>query len=182
MRIIAGRLGGRAFNSPRGNRTHPMSERIRGALFNALGDITGLTVLDAFAGSGALSFEALSRGVARATAIDSDQSAQRTIAENSKELGLTSQIKLIKASAGAWLSTTPASVTFDIVICDPPYADVTPQLLERLADRCKQDGIVVLSLPPQTDIELADNYELLSSKNYGDAELSFHRRLDGPSS
>ena len=67
MRIIAGSLGGRVFKAPSGHRTHPMSEKIRGAIFNALGDISDLTVLDAFTGSGALCFEAVSRGVANAT-------------------------------------------------------------------------------------------------------------------
>jgi 16S rRNA (guanine966-N2)-methyltransferase len=82
MRIIAGRLGGRHFASPQGRRTHPMSDKMRGALFNALGDIDGLSVLDAFAGSGALAFEAVSRGAGHAVAIDVDKSAQRAIAEN----------------------------------------------------------------------------------------------------
>ena len=72
MRIIAGYLGGRQFNSPRSNRTHPMSDKARGGLFNALGDISGLTVLDAFAGSGALSFEAISRGAESVIAVDID--------------------------------------------------------------------------------------------------------------
>src|SRR3954464_3149409 len=98
MRIIAGRLGGRQFNSPKGHRTHPMSEKGRGALFNALGDISGLTVLDAFAGSGALSFEAISRRAASVLAIDSDKNAQRAIAENIASLGLSRQVKLIKTS------------------------------------------------------------------------------------
>jgi 16S rRNA (guanine966-N2)-methyltransferase len=62
MRVVAGSLKGRIFNEPSGHQTHPMSEKVRGALFNALGDIEGLSVLDAFAGSGALSFEAVSRG------------------------------------------------------------------------------------------------------------------------
>jgi 16S rRNA (guanine966-N2)-methyltransferase len=59
MRIIAGELKGRNIQEPYGHRTHPMSEKVRGAVFNALGDIEGLAVLDAFAGTGALSFEAV---------------------------------------------------------------------------------------------------------------------------
>ena len=60
MRVISGKFGGQLFDAPKGHRTHPMSEKVRGALFSVLGDISGLTVLDAFAGSGALSIEAIS--------------------------------------------------------------------------------------------------------------------------
>ena len=175
MRIIAGRLGGRNFASPRGHRTHPMSDKIRGALFNALGDIDGLSVLDAFAGSGALSYEAISRGAASALAIDSDQSAQQAIAGNVASLGLSNQIKLIKASATAWLSTTDEN--FDIVLCDPPYDDPQLKLLERLAERTKPNGLAVFSLPPSVKLDLSDSYELLQTKDYGDARLVFYRRL-----
>ena len=175
MRIIAGQLGGRQFQSPRGHRTHPMSDKAKGALFNALGDITGLTILDAFAGSGALSFEAVSRGAAHATAIDSDKSAQRTIAENIKKLNLNNQVKLITATANAWLSTTTQQ--FDIVLCDPPYDDLQTNLLLKLAERAKPGGLVVLSLPPAADIKLSNQYELLSSKSYGDNQLVFYRRI-----
>jgi 16S rRNA (guanine966-N2)-methyltransferase len=174
MRIIAGNLGGRQFSSPHGHRTRPMSDKIRGALFNALGDINGLTVLDAFAGSGALAYEAISRGASRAIAIDSDRSAQLTIAENTKELGLGSKLKLIKASANAWLSTTQE--IFDIVLCDPPYDDLQTNLLVKLADRAKPGALVVLSLPPNANFKLSANFELLSQKSYGDATLTFYRR------
>ena len=176
MRIIAGRLGGRNFASPRGHRTHPMSDKIRGALFNALGDIDGLSVLDAFAGSGALSYEAISRGAASALAIDSDQSAQQAIASNVASLDLSNQIKLIKASATAWLSTTDES--FDIVLCDPPYDDPQLKLLDRLAERTKPNGLAVFSLPPSVKLDLSDGYELLQTKDYGDARLVFYRRRD----
>jgi len=174
VRVIAGRLGGRNFASPRGHRTHPMSDKIRGALFNALGDINGLGVLDAFAGSGALSYEAISRGAASVLAIDSDQSAQQAIAANIKLLGLASRIKLIKASAAAWLSTTDEQ--FDVVVCDPPYDDPQLPLLKRLAERTKPGGLAVFSLPPSVKLELPETYELLATKNYGDAQTSFYRR------
>lgn len=152
-----------------------MSDKVRGALFNALGDIDGLTVLDAFAGSGALSFEAVSRGAASTVAIDADRRAQRTIADNVSELGLAGQIKLIKATAEAWLSTTDE--TFDIVLCDPPYDAWKPSLLERLGERVKPRGLLVLSLPPEANLELSGDYEPLAVKQYGDAELRFYRCL-----
>jgi 16S rRNA (guanine966-N2)-methyltransferase len=174
MRIIAGTLGGRQFNSPHGHRTHPMSEKGRGALFNALGDINGLTVIDAFAGSGALSFEAISRGAASALAIDSDRNAQRAIGESITALGLSRQVKLIKATAGAWLSTSDD--TFDLVLLDPPYDKLQPQLLAKLAARAKPGGTVVLSLPPHSSVDVPPELRLINQKDYGDAQLSFYKK------
>ncbi|HEY5152900.1 MAG TPA: RsmD family RNA methyltransferase [Candidatus Saccharimonadales bacterium] len=175
MRVIAGRLGGRNFASPRGHRTHPMSDKVRGALFNALGDIEGLSVLDAFAGSGALGYEAVSRGAAQVLAIDTDSNAQQAIAANITSLGLANNMKLIKASAAAWLSTSDE--TFDIVLCDPPYDDPQLKLLGRLAERVKPNGLAVFSLPPGIKPGLPAHYELLAAKSYGDARLLFYRRV-----
>lgn len=174
MRIIAGRLGGRHFASPPGHRTHPMSDKMRGALFNALGDIDGLTILDAFAGSGALSLEAVSRGATQVTAIDSDRRAQQTLAENIRALAVGKQVKLVKATAGGWLSTTEQ--TFDIVLCDPPYDDPQPELLAKLAARVKAGGLLVASLPPTIDLVMPSEFRALADKHYGDASLRFYRR------
>lgn len=176
MRIIAGSLGGRAFASPGTHKTHPMSDKVRGALFNMLGDLSGMSVLDAFAGSGGLSFEAVSRGAAHVVAIDSDRLAQKTIAENSKALGLAGKVKLIKASANAWLTTNP-DVQFDVILCDPPYDNVQPNLLARLAERLKPGGLIVFSLPPTSSITLPAGYQSLATKSYGDATLAFYRRI-----
>lgn len=176
MRIIAGTLGGRTFESPRGHRTHPMSDKVRGALFNALGDLGGLTVLDAFAGSGALSFEAISRGAKQATALDIDKSAITTVVNSAHALGIAEQVKAIRAGAVSWMETQP-DATFDIVLLDPPYDDLQPNTLVKLAERATDGGVVVLSLPPTADIGLSlTAYRLLSSKSYGDATLTFYRR------
>jgi len=150
-----------------------MSDKMRGGLFNSLGDIGGLTVLDAFAGSGALSFEAISRGAASALALDLDANAQRAIQDNIKTLGVAGQVKLVRAPAAAWLRTTDQS--FDIVICDPPYDKTQPELLAKLAGRAKPGGLVVLSLPPTEQVKLDDSYQLLSTRPYGDGQLSFYR-------
>lgn len=177
MRLIAGRLSGRNFNSVPGHRTHPMSEKIRGALFNALGDIEGLSVLDAYAGTGALSFEAVSRGASSALALELDKNAARTIAENIALLGLDEQVSVTKAAATAW-SKRHESQKFDIVLLDPPYDAVEPKDLLRLAAHAKPGGIIVLSLPPGTGFQYAPSQrELLSHKQYGDAELYFYRQL-----
>ena len=175
MRVIAGRLGGRLFDSPGTHRTHPMSDRVRGALFNILGDISGLRVLDAFAGSGALAFEAASRGAASVLAIESDRAAQKVIERNTAALELTSEVKLIKASANAWLQTTPDAM-FDIVLCDPPYNDLQPNLLARLAERVTPDGTLVLSWPGSAEAPTFTGYKQLDQRGYGDAQLIFFAR------
>jgi 16S rRNA (guanine966-N2)-methyltransferase len=164
MRIIAGRLGGRVFDSPGSHRTHPMSDKARGALFNILGDVTGLTVLDAFAGSGALSFEAVSRGAAHALAIESDKTAQRTIQRNIETLGLGTAVRLISATANGWLATA-APTTFDIVLCDPPYDDLQTNLITRLAQRVAANGLLVLSWPGNANVPQFAGFELAAQRS-----------------
>lgn len=174
MRVIAGSLGGRQFDSPGSFKTHPMSDKMRGALFNILGDIEGLSILDCFAGSGALSFEAISRGAAHAVAIDNDRAAQKTIQANCKALGLVKSVKLIAASANAWLKTNPEA-QFDIVLCDPPYTDLQPNLINRLAGTVKPGGLLVLSWPNGQEPPELSGLALLNRRSYGDGSLIFYR-------
>jgi len=175
MRVIAGRLGGRSFESPGTHRTHPMSDKVRGALFNALGDLEGLTVLDAFAGSGACSFEAISRGAASVLAIDVDVEAVKTIAENVKNLQLADVITVRRKNISGW-SRNSQDKQFDVVLADPPYDDIRPDVLERLAVHVKPGGIYVLSWPGSEPVRDFKGLEIISHKTYGDAQLVFYRR------
>lgn len=175
MRIIAGTLGSRVFESPHGHRTHPMGDKIRGALFNMLGDMAGLTVLDAFAGSGALGFEAMSRGAKSVVAVEIDKSAQITIAKNKRQLGLDRSVQLIKASANAWLQTAGDPV-FDIVLLDPPYDDLQLSLLQRLADCVAADGVLVLSWPGDQPLPDFATFDCVTKRSYGDAQLGFYQQ------
>jgi 16S rRNA (guanine966-N2)-methyltransferase len=151
-----------------------MSDKARGALFNVLGDIDDLTVLDAFAGTGAISFEAMSRGAHSAVTIDNDRLAQKVIADNIKALGLGQRVKLIKASASAWLQTNP-NATFDLVICDPPYDNLQLSLLERLAQRTEEDGLFILSWPGDKEVPEIEGLRQIEFRSYGDASLIFYR-------
>lgn len=174
MRVIAGYLGGRNFDSPHGHRTHPMSDKIRGALFNALGDIEGLTVLDAFAGSGAVSFEAISRGAKHVTAIEQDRLAQRVISKNMLQLDVSDSMQLINASSNSWLHKNSGK-TFDIVILDPPYNDVQYDLVERLVSCVAKDGILVLSWPSDLELPRFPSLTQIKRRTYGDAQLLFYQ-------
>lgn len=175
MRVIAGWLGGRIFDSPHGHRTHPMSEKMRGAIFGALGDIKGLRVLDAFAGSGALAIEAISRGAREVVAIEVDPAAHKVITNNVKSLEIEDRVKAIRAYAGAW-STRHQVQLFDIVLLDPPYDNIPYRDLKRMPRHVNEDGILVLSWPGKMDALTFDDLEIVQQKNYGDSQLIFYKR------
>lgn len=176
MRIIAGTLGGRTIHEPRGHKTHPMSEKIRGALFNILGDIEGLTFLDAFAGSGAVALEAISRGAKHVVAIDQDRSAHDVLDKNVIEHRLTKVIDSVRANVGGW-SIHNMEKKFDILILDPPFDDIQGQTLTLLINRhLKKGGLGVLSCPGKYAAPEFDNTEIVSEKTYGDAKLVFYRK------
>lgn len=178
MRIVAGSLGGRQFSSPKGNRTHPMSDKARAALFNTLGDIKGLTVLDAFAGSGAIAFEAISRGAAHVTAIDIDTAAVKTITENALNLAVGDKINIIRANVGGWFKSSKQNNRFDIIVCDPPYDILQLPIIERLSSKVTVGGLIVVSLPPTARLLMPERCQLVQSKNYGDITLQFFRRIN----
>src|SRR5881397_133502 len=116
MRVVAGELGGRRLAAPRGWRVRPTSDRVREAVFSALGDIEGARVLDLYCGTGALAIEALSRGAVRATLVDSDtRLAQRNVAD----LDLPGRAEVVRADALAFLRG--AGEVFEVILCDPPY-------------------------------------------------------------
>ena len=173
MRIIAGYLKGRQVESPKKYTTHPMSEKIRGALFNTLGDIEGLEILDAYAGSGAIGIEAISRGAKYVVACDINTAAFKVLENNIKVLEIKDKIKAIHANSTSFIDTNPRK--YDLVICDPPYNDVKPSQLKALSSSVKKNGLLVLSLPPETPQQSFDNFELELNKSYGDATLWFYK-------
>ncbi len=177
MRVISGRLGGRAFDTPDNNRTHPMSERMRGALFNALGDIEGLTILDAFGGSGGMSIEAVSRGAKSSVVVEIDINAHKTIINNIKNLGLEKEIKAIRANVSGWSDNNP-DAKFDLILCNPPFDKLRLDLIQKLTKHLKKGGLFVLSWPTRDSAPNLPDLNLVSikEKDYGDAQLVFYRK------
>lgn len=172
MRVIAGYLGGRNFDST-AKITHPMSEKMRGAIFNSIGDINDLSVLDVFSGSGALSIEAISRGAKTAIAVESNKHAQNDIKKNISKLGIESKVKIIKSNFASWLQTQVE--LFDIIIVDPPYRDLQLNKILNLERVLKNGGILILSLPPTSVLPVFVNLTRLIKKNYGDSTLVFYK-------
>jgi 16S rRNA (guanine966-N2)-methyltransferase len=152
-----------------------MSDKVRGGVFGVLGDIKGLTVLDAFAGSGALSIEAISRGAKSALAIEVDKKAHRTLTESCEALGISGRVKAIRAFANAW-STRHQSERFDLVFADPPYDDIPYRDLKILPRHLKDAGTLVLSWPGGQEPLKFDGLRVVQTKNYGDAQLVFYQK------
>ncbi len=172
MRIISGQYKGRIISRPKGHRTHPMSERMRGALFNSLGDISGLTVLDAYAGSGAVGIEALSRGASFVMFIDQDKNAFNAISNNINNLEIKNS-KITRANIASW-SDHNFETQFDIVIADPPYDAINLNHLMKLARNIKDGGIFVLSLPKNYLAEISENFEKKLQKSYADGSITIY--------
>lgn len=120
MRVIAGSYRGRPLVAPRGQATRPTSDRVREALFSIIGPVDGLRVLDLFAGSGALAIEALSRGAAAATLIDSSAAAIAAIRRNLESLGVEAEAR--RQDAFAFLRNARVQARdYDLIFVDPPY-------------------------------------------------------------
>jgi 16S rRNA (guanine966-N2)-methyltransferase len=122
MRIIAGDWRGRTIEAPPGQATRPTADRVRETLFSMLasrlGSFKELRVADLFAGSGALGFEALSRGADHATFVENDAKASAAIRRNAEKLGTIDRAEILGGSALA----LPRSEPFDLIFADPPYS------------------------------------------------------------
>lgn len=175
MRIIAGAYKSRILKDPVGHKTHPMSEKIRGALFNVLGDIEGCTVLDAYAGTGAVGIEALSRGAARIVAVEVDKDAYKVLKVNRDAICDEGLMEIHRANVSSWV-LNQEKVLFDIVIADPPYDGVSKTQLVNCTRVVRPDGLFVASLPPEIVFE-HENLLLLDERTYGDAKLVFYRKV-----
>jgi 16S rRNA (guanine966-N2)-methyltransferase len=175
MRVVAGELGGRRFQAPRGRLTRPTSERIREAVFAILGDITGARVLDLCAGSGALGIEALSRGAAGAVFVERDPAAGRVIAANLASLGLDERARLLLADVRQLALPGPN----DLVLIDPPYgdaADLGPRLSRSLPPALAPGARVVTESDRRSPLELA--LALRLERRYGDTLIRIHEACE----
>jgi len=175
VRLISGKYGGRIIQGSGTDKTHPMGERVRNALFNKLGDaVEGAVVLDAFAGSGAIGLEALSRGAKTATFIEKDRVAQKIIEDNIKLVGAQDDASLIRTGVSQYLST--AKQEYDIIFVDPPYDDPQLSTAMQLLGLLKPNGLMVLSYPGKGEIPAELGVVVVDNRSYGNANLVFYRK------
>jgi 16S rRNA (guanine966-N2)-methyltransferase len=177
MRVVSGELGGRRFKAPPGTDTRPTSDRVREALFSALGDVSGAVVLDLFAGSGALAIEALSRGAAHATLVERDRRAAAIVRQNLAALDLAEVSSLhVRDALRVLHDARAAGDAYDLVLIDPPYrlaAGLGPVLSEALPPVLAPGARVVTESDRRHPLELA-GLEQSFERRYGDTLIRIH--------
>ena len=170
MRIIAGSHRGHRIAAPRGRETRPTSDRVRENAFNLIGPVDDADVLDLFAGSGALGLEALSRGAASATFVESDRDACRTINANLDKLQLRGTV----LCADALRTVANERRAYDLVLCDPPYDYPHEKLAPALARLVAADGLLVYETSGREDPLEVPGLQIRTSRKYGSARLTLY--------
>ena len=176
MRIIAGLYGKRLLVTPKSYVTHPMGERIRQAMFNSLHDkIIDAEVLDAFAGSGALGLEALSRGAKHITFVERDNEALRALEQNIKSLECSDKTRISKRGVSSFVDDEKQK--YDIIFVDPPYNKPQFSTVLRTMDLLKPGGFMILSYPGRGEAPPSKpGIVVVDNRVYGNAALAFYRR------
>jgi len=181
MRVIAGRFGGRRLASPAGPRTRPTADRVKEALFSMLGSVEGASVLDLFAGTGALGIEALSRGASSATFVERDDAALKALRENLRALGLDSRRAQVRAVdvRSALKQALREGERYELVFLDPPYesaSDWGPQLALALPPLLSAGARIVVESDRRRPLSLPLPVE--RQRRYGDTSITIHQADD----
>ncbi len=173
MRIVGGTLRGRPLKAPPGQDTRPTTDRAREAIFNMVEARIGLDdaqVLDLFAGSGALGLEAISRGAASCTFVESNSAAMRALRENARALGAEGACSFVRADVLAF-AARPPGISFDLILADPPYdLPVLPHLPQRLLPLLAPEGLFVLEHDRRNSFD--EHPAWLLTRRYGQTVVS----------
>lgn len=173
MRIIAGSRKGHRLAAPGGRDTRPTADRVREAAFNLIGPTEDMSVLDLFAGSGAMGIEALSRGAARAVFVEADPAASRAIELNLEKLRLTGAAIVRADAISALAAEVAAGRRYDLVLVDPPYemfSSIQTGLARYLPTVLEPGALVVVETAAAEEPELPVPKRM--SRRYGSARLT----------
>jgi 16S rRNA (guanine966-N2)-methyltransferase len=180
MRIITGTAKGRLLHAPKGRKiTRPALAKVREAIFSSLGDVTGLVVMDVFAGTGSLGLEALSRGAERAYFIDSHPQAIKSLVVNLKALGFSEKARIFDRKLPFGLKRVKIEEPLDVIFCDPPYdKDLLNPTLRQLLDQgfVSQHTVIIVEHSgrerPQIEGLLA-----IKEKQYGQTYITYLKKV-----
>ena len=183
IRIIAGEFRGRKLKVPTGNDVRPTSDQVREALFNLLTSMLkwdNVTVLDLYAGSGALGLEALSRGAKKAIFVESSKKHVSIILKNISMLSLQqTQYKLVRGRAESWIPNFTDPERPCLIFLDPPFSsDEYNLIMEKLAvlPAIRTGSLIVVESPVTREIMFVENMELLKHRRYGSITLDILRK------
>lgn len=186
MRIVAGSARGRPLAGPKGKGIRPTADRVRETLFNVLGQfLDGETVLDLYAGTGALALEALSRGASRALLVDHDREAVQLCRKNAEATGFSAQVEIWHRPVGAAVQQLgKKGQAFQLIFADPPYAArVVEELLEGIdQNRLLADGglIVIEHDKRESAPQVHGPFARVDERRFGDTQITLYRRaLEG---
>jgi len=181
MRIVGGRFGGRSLKSPSSDRIRPTSDRLRESLFNILehgyGGVSGLRVVDLFAGTGALGLEALSRGATHALLVDDGAEARAAMRANVESLGVAGLTRIFRRDARK-LGLAPAGERFDLAFLDPPYGrGLAEPALAALRDGewLKPEALVVVEDSAAVTLDVPDGFTLEEERTFAETRIGFLR-------
>lgn len=181
MRIVAGDYGGRRLKAVPGMKTRPTTDKVKEAMFNIIGPyFDGGKVLDLFAGSGGLSIEAVSRGAEKATLVDRQYQAIKTIKENIAVTKEAERFEVLKGDANKMLlKLAKDKRTFDYIFLDPPYKEQQIiELMQKLSDLAllNDDALIICETDQQAKLPAeVPNFAFIKQADYGITELTFYR-------
>jgi 16S rRNA (guanine966-N2)-methyltransferase len=177
VRIVAGSRKGHGIDAPKGVVTRPTGDRVREAAFSLIGPVEDATVLDLFAGSGAMGLEALSRGALRCVFVERDRAACRVIQANLDKLRLTGAVVVNRDVVTALREERARNRRHDLVLADPPYEEWGSQeayLAELLPEVLEKNGVAVVETSAK--VEPAFPLDLVTSRRYGSARITVFSR------
>jgi 16S rRNA (guanine966-N2)-methyltransferase len=181
MRIIAGEWRGTNIHTPKGETTRPTLSRIREALFSMIAnELPGARVLDVFAGSGSLGFEALSRGASMCDFVDTGRDVQECLRRNVEKLHCENRARIHLRDAASYLrSPAPSNVQWDIILCDPPYGSKSVSgALHSITESpgLNMETLVILQSARKDEVLLpSSTIEEIRRRDYGETALHFFR-------
>lgn len=177
MQIISGKFKHASFDSPNDEKTHPMGNREKLALFNMLtGEIEGKTVLDAFAGTGALGLEALSLGAKSAIFVEKSPKIAKILKNNIEKVLKTEKncAKIIVSDA----KKIKLDEKFDLILADPPYDLYSEAMIEPLIPLLNEAAILVVSVPKTAPTPVLEGLEMISRREYAAAAIILFRKSE----
>lgn len=177
LKIISGKYKNLSLVQPPEGITRPMSQKVRAAVFNTIGDrIIDASVLDLFSGTGAMAIESISRGCSDVVLVENNQKALTAIRQNIQNIDLVEKITVVDQDADKFIGDCAES--FDIIMLDPPYDRFKIDIVNRAANLLQYGGIIVASHASRTEINgLNKDLQIVSSKKYGDTQIEYISHL-----